>query len=139
MKIVHEAIINDYHFIVSPDYLVITKDNEELVHLDSKQAEEITTWLWEETKRNPIAVPVSNEKIQYDAVKNYVGKAAYEKTYTAIPYEPGDRSAVQTHNSLPGEGLPPAENEIPAFVGGRQRIQAVETVDLGRIRASGVI
>ncbi len=45
MKVLNEAIVGEYHFVVSNDYLAITLDGKEMVHLSAEEMQEVVPWL----------------------------------------------------------------------------------------------
>lgn len=46
MKVINEAIVGDYHFVVSDgEYVAVTKGGDEMVHLSMADAQEVIPWL----------------------------------------------------------------------------------------------
>ena len=45
MKVLNEAIVGEYHFVISDEYLNITLDRQEVVHLSYAEAQEVVPWL----------------------------------------------------------------------------------------------
>ncbi len=94
MQIIKEAVVGEYHFIVSKDYLAVTMNGEELVVLNRNDAQEVTTWLFSELNGAKVA-PTVAETPQNVSVSAPV---AVPRKYVAVPSaeELGTRQSRQT-------------------------------------------
>ena len=140
MKIIHEAIVGEYHFIYSPEYLVITLDGKELVHLNKDETIDVVSWLAKEagiTFGGMYAkpeIPVVVDTSKYEIVRgpsNYPNKYPEPSSYRSGVDELATRRAVTT-SPIPITdpflaGNSPNQNSEGA------RILGVDTIDLARV------
>lgn len=145
MKIIHEAIVGDYHFIVSMDYLTITKNGEELVHLPQEQMFEAVGWLHAEASAvyqalnkgvvAPVVVPETQKEIRETSPDKMVEKRPQGLAKSDMDER---RAKVKAPLTL---GDPDLAGRAPdASPDGRQRIFGVEDMDLGELaRTAGKV
>ncbi len=81
MKVLNEAIVGEYHFVVSNDYLAITLDGKEMVHLSAEEMQEVVPWLM-----SKVGLPAPK---QYEP-KQYIGG---ENNIKTVPYKMADGPA----------------------------------------------
>lgn len=125
MKIINEAIVGDYHFIVGEEYVAITHKGEEMVHIPHNEAYEVFNWVTRLITTSPV-----------DSYSDLI-KAEHAKTLKSVStkpevtYDPGNRKAK---NTVPiGDGDPFLAQKAPnSSLDGRFQIKGVMDEDLGK-------
>ncbi len=137
MKIVKEAIIDDYHFILGDDYFTVTKDGGELVMLKREELSDLVAWISSEIKPRvlPEIMRISQDVPGHN--KQWIGpiKKAEPKTGDIV-YDPGARTATQTVELKLGDPSL-AYSAGTMLPDGRQGIQGEQVVDLGKLKSKG--
>lgn len=137
LKLIKEAIVGDYHFVSSTDYLVVTKGGEELVHLTSEEGHDVVEWLVTEglfADPRLITKDTSGPAEHYKEFKTPIKPQKQEPKRPEVdPYE--NRKAKVSEKAAPYfEALGDpflAQNAPVRSNDGKQAILGMETTDLG--------
>ena len=128
MKVLNEAIVGEYHFIISDEYLTITLNREEVVHLSYAEAQEVVPWLMSkighyrgsEAIIEPFKAPLVVTKPVHSDTKAWVGVDPYagRSSKQSVPMKVGDPFLA--------ESAPMRSQD------GKQTITGVHTSDLAQ-------
>lgn len=136
MKVIQEAVIGEYHFIVSDDYVAITLRGEEVVHLSREEVSDVIPWLYSKTQTSARILP---EVMAIPAI-NWDREVAKASKEMAKSYVGGDKPldsrkvevSKEARTYLDAIGNPFLANDAPTSSGdGKQRIVGIEVNDLG--------
>ena len=133
MRVLNEAIVGEYHFVISDDYLNITLRGEEVVHLSYGEAQEVVPWLMTKLGRfkgeEAVIIPTS-----------IPDPSTYKQLVPSKPLPSSDslatRSATQSTPLKTGDPFLAAPE---SSADGKQKIFGVQTMDLAaEMRLAGV-
>lgn len=105
IKKIHKAIVGEYTFVSSPDYLAVENSaGDEMVHMTQSDFMEIIEWFMTEGG----FVPKQAEPATHGSDKVLLKKLnslTPPKKDEAVSYDPGNRSATQTKSLPLGESM----------------------------------
>lgn len=139
MQIIHEAIVGPYKFTICKDWLAVTQDGKELVHLNAEEKGDIIPWLYQELGghvEKVIALPAypSVDMTVREAPRN--AKVAEAVGKIVNPPDFSERRATQTSPVMVGNP-DLAGQSADASADGKQRIFETGVVDLAALARKG--
>jgi hypothetical protein len=161
MKIIRQAIIGDYKFIVAPDYLAIETEKDAVVTLETKDAGDIVLWLYNEyfsqgcikADQKAPGMPLNGSRMPQEVRKpeskglvadpRYKGASSQSSAVPALEVDySGRRASGHFKNAvLSGEMMPKADlSGAPVSNGTGQKVFSESGEDLAAVaRGAGVV
>lgn len=143
MLIIHEAVVGPYKFTICKDWLAITKDGKELVHLNEQEKGEVIPWLFGELGINTLPTGPIHVNRDYPGLGHPVtAKEAPSRNSKIVDMRPinppdfSDRRATSTSPVMVGN--PDLANSAPdSSADGKQKIFEVGVTDLAAVARKG--
>ena len=139
MQIIHEAIIEDYHFIVSTDWMTITHKGEEVVHLNRDRMFEAIGWLNAEASAIYAAVNAGRTQPQVVPTTPIEHPEEHKVRTPTTPVRLKEGTDYEVRRAKTTAILPKPDErpggEPSDSINGERRIFDTEVVDLGKLSA----